>query len=453
MDIKKQESKKKEILQQIELDNISTAFKFIRTIVNDKRLKIPDETKTSLNLLQDEMIHPSNTDLRYHQRLRLLVIKLFEEIQYTDPTTDTNTKHKTPDNRKKVVIGLIVLAVVVYIVYLNIPPKINPDPSTTDPSKENKLITDSSGKASQQGTTKLSSSNTTNPSKKKASGKDSKQQNTVNQPKPKVYQSGDVKIIGGIEMVFVKGGRFIMGKDDPSVADFESSIYNYQRPAHQVIVSDFWISKYEITCEQYQAYCDKVKNATFPKKLINKPDKRPIACVLWDDAKGYCNWLRGVTGSSFRLPTEAEWEYAARGGNKKENYWYAGSDYLEEVANTTRVNSVGVKKANGLEIYDMSGNVWEWVYDYYNADYYKKCDSMGTIQNPCDCRKPTTDGQQNRRVGRGGGFDADSEKSFRTILRNSYNLNSTTVENYPHLGFRVVISNANPNPCNNSKIL
>ena len=113
----------------------------------------------------------------------------------------------------------------------------------------------------------------------------------------------------------------------------------------------------------------------------------PVVGVTWEQANAYCAWrteylLKGLGPAAryvqrYRLPTEAEWEYAARGGKKSNGYLYSGSNYLSDVAwyasnSDDMTHTVATKRANELGIYDMSGNVWEWCYDYYGEDYYSK---------------------------------------------------------------------------------
>jgi len=176
------------------------------------------------------------------------------------------------------------------------------------------------------------------------------------------------------EMVLVKGGTFKMGSNSGE-AD--------EKPVHSVTLSDFYIGKYEVTVAQYKEYCtengkklppdpkpewyEEYKNAS---KWIWKDDY-PIVNISWKDALDYCTWLAKKTGQNYTLPTEAQWEYAARGGNKSGNYKYSGSESINKVAwydETTLEKgpkSVGTLKPNELGIYDMSGNAWEWCKDFF----------------------------------------------------------------------------------------
>ena len=187
------------------------------------------------------------------------------------------------------------------------------------------------------------------------------------------------------EMVFVQGGSFQMGSQSG-----ESD----EQPVHTVILSDFYIGKYEITVEQYNAYCRElgkrlpsVPSAEWYEEHPNAikwswKNKNPILNVSWKDAMDYCSWLSKKTGHNYTLPTEAQWEYAARGGQKSSNFKYSGSNNLNKVAwydETTQEKGpkpVGQLKSNELEIYDMSGNAWEWCFD--NFGRY----SSGTQKNP-----------------------------------------------------------------------
>ncbi len=176
------------------------------------------------------------------------------------------------------------------------------------------------------------------------------------------------------EMVFVKGGTFNMGS---KAGDKDEA------PIHQVSLSDYYIGKYEITVAQYRIFCKEV-GRNFPAApgkgwYIEHPnaeqwewkDNNPMVNVTWNEAKAYCKWLSRKTGEKYTLPTEAQWEYAARGGNKSKNYKYSGSNDINKVAwydDTTHEKgpkSVGTLQANELGIFDMSGNAWEWCNDFF----------------------------------------------------------------------------------------
>lgn len=172
-------------------------------------------------------------------------------------------------------------------------------------------------------------------------------------------------------MVEVKGGKFDMGSDDEA-AD--------RKPAHTVILKDFSMGRYEVTEAQYKAVMGK-EAVTFPYC-----DNCPITNVSWNDVMTYIEKLNAATGHKYRLPTEAEWEYAARGGNlvsSKKQKKYSGKHVLQYIAWFDRnakehVHEIGRKDPNELELYDMTGNVEEWCSDWYGKDYFTK----NEVSNP-----------------------------------------------------------------------
>ena len=192
------------------------------------------------------------------------------------------------------------------------------------------------------------------------------------------------------EMVFVQGGTFTMGCTDEQGSD----CYKNEKPAHQVTLSDYYIGKYEVTQGLW-----KTVMGSNPSSFINCGDDCPVENVSWEECIEFISKLNQLTGKRFRLPTEAEWEYAARGGSKASYQTkYAGSNALGEVAwyngnSNSQTHTVGTKKPNALGIYDMSGNVWEWCNDWY-GDY-----SSGGVTNP----KGAATGSY--RVIRGGSWD------------------------------------------------
>jgi len=165
------------------------------------------------------------------------------------------------------------------------------------------------------------------------------------------------------EMVFVRGGSFTMGCTTEQSADCTGD----EHPAHQVTLSDYYIGKYEVTQKQWKAVMGSDNNPSF-----FKGDNLPVENVSWDDTQKFINRLNEQTGGRYRLPTEAEWEYAARGGNQSRRYKYSGSNDVGEVAwyrdnSEGKTHPAGTKKGNELGIYDMSGNVNEWVSDWDNG--------------------------------------------------------------------------------------
>ena len=148
------------------------------------------------------------------------------------------------------------------------------------------------------------------------------------------------------------------------------------KPAFSVIVGDFNIGQYEVTVKQYRYFCTETKRKMPSAPLSGWQEDYPIRNISWDDAIDYCHWLSYVSGKRYRLPSEAEWEYAARGGQKTKNFIYAGSDFLEKVGWTFKKNEVVMKRIgslypNELEIYDMSANVFEWTNDWYSSTWYE----------------------------------------------------------------------------------
>ena len=162
-------------------------------------------------------------------------------------------------------------------------------------------------------------------------------------------------------MVEVQGGTFTMG----ATAEQGSDAFGDEKPAHSVTLSSYYIGKTEVTQELWQAVMG--NNPSYKKGA-----KLPVEQVSWDDCQKFIGKLNQKTGKNFRLPTEAEWEYAARGGNRSRGYKYSGSNNIDDVAwffdnSGSTTHEVATKRANELGLYDMSGNVWEWCSDWYDS--------------------------------------------------------------------------------------
>ena len=183
------------------------------------------------------------------------------------------------------------------------------------------------------------------------------------QPVPDASSTGNQTFtVNGVSftMIAVKGGTFTMGATVEQGSDAESG----EKPTHQVTLSDYYIGETEVTQELWQAVMGSNPSDFSGTNL-------PVETVSWDDCQTFITKLNQLTGKNFRLPTEAEWEYAARGGQKSKGYKYAGSNTLSDVAwyrdnSSSKTHPVKQKQANELGLYDMSGNVWELCQDWYD---------------------------------------------------------------------------------------
>ena len=161
------------------------------------------------------------------------------------------------------------------------------------------------------------------------------------------------------KMVKVEGGTFQMG----ATSEQGSDAFDWEKPVHSVTLSDYYIGQTEVTQELWEAVMG--SNPSY----FTGDNRRPVEMVSWNDCQEFIKKLNRLTGKNFRLPTEAEWEYAARGGNKSRGYKYSGSDNPDAVAwyyynSGGKTHPVAQKQSNELGLYDMSGNVWEWCYDW-----------------------------------------------------------------------------------------
>ena len=212
-------------------------------------------------------------------------------------------------------------------------------------------------------------------------------------------------------MVLVHGGSFEIGSTD-------SDAYGDELPIHRVTLSDYRLGKYEVTQEEWKAVMGSNPSASIGDNL-------PVERVSWNDCQEFIGKLNALTGLCFRLPTEAEWEYAARGGNRSEGYKYSGSNSIEVVAwydanSWSKTHPVGKKLPNELGLYDMSGNVYEWCSDWYGA--YSSSSSSN----------PTGPDSGSNRVGLGGSWVHEAR-----YCRVSYRGGYMPTDTHGYLGFRL----------------
>ena len=214
------------------------------------------------------------------------------------------------------------------------------------------------------------------------------------------------------DMIAVEGGTFTMG----ATSEQGSDAYDDEKPAHQVTLSSYYIGKTEVTQELWQAVM-----GSNPSKFSGT--NLPVEKVSWEDCQSFVIKLNELTGKNFRLPTEAEWEYAARGGNKSNGFKFSGGNNIAEVAwyskNGNKISHpVATKAPNELGIYDMSGNVWEWCSDWYSSSYYTSSSQTN----------PTGPNSGSYRVYRGGSWSGN-DRYCRVSHRDS---------NYPSYRFNYV---------------
>jgi len=169
------------------------------------------------------------------------------------------------------------------------------------------------------------------------------------------------------EMVFVEEGTFLMGSNRGS---------RDERPVHLVKINSFYIGKFEVTQKQWRFLMGKD-----PENLkFTGCNQCPVEGVSWYDIQEFLKRLNTISGQNYRLPTEAEWEFAARGGNQSKGFSYSGSNNIVKVAwyranSNSKSHPVGQKQPNELGIFDLTGNVWEWCSDYYDERYYRNSTS------------------------------------------------------------------------------
>ncbi len=242
-------------------------------------------------------------------------------------------------------------------------------------------------------------------------------------PQPQEPKAGDTWTVDGIEFVWIPPGSFIMGSGMPAEETEAkyggwAKAYEDEYPQHDVTISKgFWMGKYEVTNAQYRKYKSKHISKDFKGHSMNG-DSQPVQYVSWNDATAYCGWLSGRSSGTYKLPTEAEWEYACRAGTSTVRYWgdddssmgryenvydrtgKAESNFPWDAAETTDGHKVtapvGSFNANAWGLHDMIGNVYEWC-----SDWYGEYSSASTTD-------PKGPGSGSSRVFRGGSWGSSA---------------------------------------------
>ena len=225
--------------------------------------------------------------------------------------------------------------------------------------------------------------------------------------------------VNGVEfqMIKVEGGTFSMG----ATSEQEYDALSCEKPVHSVTLSDYYIGETEVTQELWEAVMG--SNPSY----FEGDNQRPVESVSWNACQKFIKKLNRLTGKEFRLPTEAEWEYAARGGKYSRGYRYSGSNNSDEVAwydsnSGSKTHPVKTKKDNELGLYDMSGNVWEWCNDWWG------CYQSNSQTNP------TGSSEGEYRVLRGGSWDYRDR-----FVRVSGRGGSTPESRYDNQGLRLAL--------------
>ena len=215
------------------------------------------------------------------------------------------------------------------------------------------------------------------------------------------------------EMIHIPGGKLMIGSEE----------HPWEKPSHEVSVPDFYLGKYPVTQQLWRAVMGDDNNPSY-----YTGDLRPVESISWNQAQEFIQRLNKISRQNYVLPSEAIWEYAARGGQKSQGFRYAGSNKLKEVGwynlNSHReTKPVGLKQSNELGLYDMSGNVWEWCADHWHESYEGA---------PVDGSPWVSGGDEARRVVRGGSW-----LNYDYYCRVSVRYRDLTENRFDDIGFRL----------------
>jgi len=243
-----------------------------------------------------------------------------------------------------------------------------------------------------------------------------------------------------IDMVKINGGEFMMGSNTGA---------SDEQPVHRVRVNSFYLGRTEVTVGQWRKFIEDSgyvteaesglgslvrdkkgvlgfrRKANWRNPYMVQSDNHPAVCVSWRDARAFCRWLSKKTGLLYRLPTEAEWEYACRGGIRGERYGDLDAAAWYEYNSNGHTHPVGLKRPNSFGLYDMLGNVWEWCQDRYGKRYYQ--------ESPVDNPPGSLTGET--RVSRGGSWCSKPQRA-----RVSFRRHDSPWFRFYRLGFRIARS-------------
>lgn len=222
-------------------------------------------------------------------------------------------------------------------------------------------------------------------------------------------------------LIWVEGGRFVMGSDSELASKMEG-------PAHEVTLSGFYLAKTEVT----QALFERVMGWNYS---YFQCERCPVNNISWMNVQLFLERLNTLSGKQFRLPTEAEWEYAAKGGGASKGYRFSGSNRIADVAwyagNAARKSHpVGLKKPNELGLYDMTGNLWEFCFDDMSRKAYQRQDNHNPV-----IASASSHNVKSMKVIRGGGYEFSADESL-VFKRDG----ATSNVRMPDIGFRLALS-------------